>query len=247
MPRTRSRYSMKKLLTVSGGEHFAGRIRRTLGVLLIGFGLSTALWVATMPVAEAQTNQVSLNFVRAIESELPQGQTMANASKPNLLRALCAAIKKDRRNAAQIVRSAVSARQQWSKDILRAAFNCVGTTRANCDLLGDIYQSYIAAKPDDANDATELAVQLAPECASSFQARGDGEGEGNFGDATANQLPPPGSISGGGGSQSGRCQVCHTSGNGQRKTLTISCNAVPAHIGHGDTEGPCPVTPTQNP
>ena len=236
---------MKRLLTVSKGEHFAGRIRRTLAVLLIGVGLSTALWVATMPVAEAQTDQVSLNFVRAIESELPQGQTMANASKPNLLRALCAAIKKDRRNAAQIVRSAVAARKQWSKDILRAAFNCVGTTPANCDLLGDIYQAYIAANPDDANDATELAVQLAPECASSFQARGDGEG--NFGNDQTNQNPPPGSISGGGGSQSGRCQVCHTTGSGQRKTLTISCNAVPAHIGHGDTEGPCPVTPTQNP
>ena len=243
---------MKKLLTVSKGEHFAARVRRTLGVLLIGLGLSMALWVATTPVANAQdrpADQMSLNFVRMIEANLPQGQTMANASKQNLLNAVCAAIKKNRRSAAQIVRAAAEARQQWSKDIQRAAFNCVGTGRNNCDLLGDIYDALIAANPEDANEITELAVQLAPECAGSFQGRpGDvDEGEGNFGNAPGNQNPPPGSIGGGGGSQSGRCQVCHTSGNGKRQTLTISCNAVPAHLGHGDTEGPCPVTPTQNP
>ena len=240
---------MKTLLTVTKGEHFAARVLRTLGVLLIAAGLSMALWVATTPIANAQSrpaDQMSLNFVKMIEANLPQGQTIGNAGKRDLLAAVCAAIKKNRGAAAQIVRTAAEAKKAWTPDIQRSAFACVGTERNNCDLLGDIYDALIAANPGDASEITQLALQLAPECARNFQG-GTDEGEGNFGNPPGNQNPPPGSISGGGGSQSGQCQVCHTSGNGKKQTLTISCNAVPAHLGHGDTEGPCPVTPTQNP
>jgi hypothetical protein len=47
----------------------------------------------------------------------------------------------------------------------------------------------------------------------------------------------------GGGSGAGKCKVCHKG----RKTLNISCNAVQAHLNHGDSVGECGVTPTQNP
>lgn len=47
----------------------------------------------------------------------------------------------------------------------------------------------------------------------------------------------------GGGSGVGKCKVCHKG----RKTLNISCNAVQAHLNHGDSVGECGVTPTQNP
>ena len=234
---------MKTLLTVSKGEHFAARVLRTLAVLLIGLGLGAALWIATTPVASAQ----QMTPARMIEANLPQGQTMARAGKADLLSAICAAIKKNRRSAAQIVRAAAEARPQWSKDIQRAAFTCLGTGRNNCALLGEIHAALVAANPDDASEITELAIELAPDCASAFRGGRTDEGEGNFGNVPGNQNPPPGSISGGGGSQAGRCQVCHRDGQGRRRTLTVSCNAVPAHIRHGDTEGPCPVTPTQNP
>jgi hypothetical protein len=235
---------MKKLLTVSKGEHFAARVARSMAVLLIALSLGMTLWVATMPVAEAQ----QMSATRMIESNLPQGQTMAKASKGDLTSAICAAIKKNRGNAAQIIRAAVGAKKQWAKDIMRAAFQCVGTGRNNCELLGEIYDALVAANPDDASEINQLALQLAPDCASAFGGSGGtDQGEGNFGNAPGNQNPPPGSISGGGGSQTGQCQVCHTTGSGKSVTLTISCNAVPQHIGHGDTEGPCPVTPTQNP
>ena len=34
--------------------------------------------------------------------------------------------------------------------------------------------------------------------------------------------------------------ICHRTGNGGSHTITVSCNAVPAHLRHGDTLGPCP-------
>lgn len=33
--------------------------------------------------------------------------------------------------------------------------------------------------------------------------------------------------------------VCHQLSNGNTLTLTINANALPAHLAHGDTEGPC--------
>jgi hypothetical protein len=39
----------------------------------------------------------------------------------------------------------------------------------------------------------------------------------------------------------GRVTICHRTGNGNSHTITVSCNALPAHLAHGDTIGPCPV------
>jgi hypothetical protein len=36
--------------------------------------------------------------------------------------------------------------------------------------------------------------------------------------------------------------ICHRTGSGKRVTITISENALPAHLAHGDTVGPCPTT-----
>ena len=49
------------------------------------------------------------------------------------------------------------------------------------------------------------------------------------------------------GGPSGKCTVCHRTGKpGKFLTLEVSCNAVQAHINHGDNMGPCPPTPTAN-
>jgi hypothetical protein len=48
----------------------------------------------------------------------------------------------------------------------------------------------------------------------------------------------------------GRVTVCHRTGNGNSHTISISCNALQAHLNHGDTLGPCPAatrTPRANP
>ena len=42
------------------------------------------------------------------------------------------------------------------------------------------------------------------------------------------------------------CIVCHNMDHNPH-TITIDCHALAAHLAHGDLEGPCEVTPVQNP
>jgi hypothetical protein len=43
--------------------------------------------------------------------------------------------------------------------------------------------------------------------------------------------------------QYGKATICHKAGpHGKRVTIRVSQNAVPAHLRHGDTMGPCPAT-----
>lgn len=37
--------------------------------------------------------------------------------------------------------------------------------------------------------------------------------------------------------------ICHREGNGGSHAITVSVNAVPAHLAHGDKLGNCSVTP----
>jgi ABC-type sugar transport system substrate-binding protein len=40
--------------------------------------------------------------------------------------------------------------------------------------------------------------------------------------------------------QYGKVTICHVAGkSGQRVTITVAASAVPAHLDHGDTVGPC--------
>ena len=40
--------------------------------------------------------------------------------------------------------------------------------------------------------------------------------------------------------QYGKVTICHVAGkSGQRVTITVAAPAVPAHLDHGDTVGPC--------
>jgi hypothetical protein len=42
--------------------------------------------------------------------------------------------------------------------------------------------------------------------------------------------------------------ICHLTGNGGRHTIAVSCDALAAHLGHGDTIGACPIeTPDGGP
>ena len=74
------------------------------------------------------------------------GQTMANASKPQFLGAVCSAVKKFRNAAPQIVRAAVEARPAWRNDIIRTAVRCLGQ-RVIAPLLSRIHNALVGAYP----------------------------------------------------------------------------------------------------
>ena len=222
---------MKNMLKGSNGTHFSARLLRSTAVAITGVALGFALWTATAPISVAQDASPE----RMISENLPQGRTMANATKPQFLTAVCSAVKKFRDAAPQIVRAASEAKPQWRNDIVRTAVRCVGNR--DCDLLGRIHNGLVAAYPDDASSITELFGQLAPNC--DF-AGGAADDEGNFGNPPGNLNPPPGSVGGSGG-QGNLVAICH---NG--RTIFVSPRAVQAHLNHGDTLGACQVTPSQN-
>lgn len=210
---------------------------RSTAVTVIGVGLGIALWTATVPMSMAQGNSPT----RLVEANLPKGQTIASASKADLLSALCAALKKNPNQAPQIVRMVAAARPDMARDILRTAFQCLGNN--DCRLLGRTLRGVIAAVPNDASGLTSLAVELSPDCAGSFPGNGvPGSDEGNFEQGPGNQNPPPGSIGAGGG-QGNVVAVCF-----QGTTRFFSPGGAEDFINShpGATVGSCVVTPVTN-
>ncbi len=228
---------MNNMLTGTNGTHFSSGVLRTTAVFLLGLAFSLAIWTASTPDSLAQ----NMSPVQMIEANLPEGKTISTANKNELLAAVCAAIKKNRGSAAQIVRAAVEARKQWTRDIVRAAFECTGSD--DCRLLGRILRGAIAGNPDDASALTEYATDLVPSCAGSFGGTDSGDDDGgNFGNVPGNQNPPPGSIGGGGG-QSNVVAVCI---NGVTRFFTPEGAEDALRNNPGATLGACQVTPVQN-
>jgi hypothetical protein len=228
------------MLMRSNDRHFSVRWLRSTAVAIIGLGLGFALWTATVPMASAQGGG---NVTKMVEENLPQGQNVGNASKADLLSAICAAVKKHRNAAPQIARAMAAARPDLAKDILRTVFRCLGND--DCRLLGGVLRAINAAVPNGASEHTTLAVELVPDCAPDFSRPGGGPGDngGNFDQgAPGNQNPPPGTIGGGGG-QGNVVAICH---NG--RTIFVSPQGAENHlrVHSGDTLGPCVVTPTAN-
>jgi len=205
--------------------------------LIIVAVTAAALWITSAPVGMAQNSPAQL-----VESNLPHGKTIANASKADLLAAVCAAVKKAPKNAPQIARAVATARPDLAKDILRTAFRCVGT--GDCGLLGRVYHAVVEVVPGEASGLTNAAVEIAPDCAGSFGARtGGGEpGLGNYDQGAANVNPLPGTIAGGGG-QSSVVAVCF---NGVTRFFSPegAQNFINAHP--GAKVGACVVTPVTN-
>ena len=231
---------MKKLLTISNTRHLSISFWRTVFLTFVGMTLALAFWTATTPVAKAR----EMTPRDMIQAQLPQGKTLANATKPQVLSAVCSAIKKYRRDAAQIVRTAAEARRDLLKEIERRAFECAGTDDAA--LIRGVVDGLIAAFPDEAAAIRDLAIQLAPSVMGGGSTVGSAS-EGNFNnDSPSNQNPPPGSLGGGGGGfnpEEGRCIVCH---NGHE--IRVPCSKLTQYLTNhpGDKAGPCQPTPTKN-
>ncbi len=228
---------MTKMLKGSNGRHLSWL--RSTAVAIVGLGLAVALWSATVPMASAQGGG---DMTRAVQDNLPRGQTVANASKADLLSAICAAVRKNRNQAPQIGRAIAQVRPDLAKDVLRTIFRCLGSD--DCRLLGRVLRFVNEAVPDQASGNTSLALELAPDCATAFPGGGPGgpDDGGNFGQGPANQNPPPGTIGGGGG-QGNVVAICH---NG--KTIFVSPQGAENHLKNhpGDSLGACVVTPSSN-
>jgi len=198
--------------------------------------------MATAPVAKAK----EITPTEMIQSKLPATKTLMTAGKPEVLSAVCGAIKKWKNDAAQIVRTAAGARRELAGDVVSEAIRCM-REHPDCNITGQVVAAGLAANPEESASIMEKALQLAPDCQTQIeQAAGGGEGEGATASQSSNQNAPPGTLGAGAGGGHQACVVCHNVQHNPQ-TLTIDCNALPAHLAHGDYEGPCQATPVQNP
>jgi hypothetical protein len=230
---------MKKLL-------IAPRDRTPIAfAFLLALGLTTALWVATIPVASARL----MTPKEMIEAGLPPGIVMKTASKPQFLTAVCAAVKEHRKAAPAIAETAVTAHHEYAGDIVATVVRCAN---GNCELAGAIVAAAISATPDDAVAIEDDAVAAAPDCADAIQAAtanvghagGSAQGPSNYsGSPPTNQPSFVGPVGGGGGFDPalGTVLVCD---NGTARFVPANqlSNFLASHP--GSFVGACVVTPS---
>jgi hypothetical protein len=223
-------------------------------LLLAAVGL--IFWAVVAPSALARGGGPA----ELLQSNLPKSKTLGSASQSEVLDAVCSAIRKSPRDAAQVVTAAAGTRKELAADAVGKALTCVGSL--NSELVAGIVAAGIAANPDAAAAITERAIMIAPDFrsaverssrADSSQTEASGhaaEGEGGFTNPPGNQNGPPGSFAGGGGGfnpQEGKCTVCHNDKNPHE--ISIPCSQVPKYLADhpGDYEGSCQATPVTNP
>lgn len=238
---------MKKMLTVAYAGHFFTQTARTCAVFVI-LALGFGFWTAMTPIAKAR----EMTPTEMIESKLPEGKTLVTAAKPELLSAVCAAVKQWREAAARIVKTAVEAHQPWGKDIVATAIRCL-PGQINCDMIVAIASAAVATDPDDAADIVEMIIHLYPECRAIIER--DLKGDvippiedvktgADIDDFPPNVNPPPGSIVGG-------------RGGGPEETLTVCDNGLNVQVPRsllddylathpGSSVGACQPTPVTN-
>lgn len=149
------------------GSRFGKRLVQTGLTLVLGLGLTSALWLATMPVVSARL----MSPAEMIEAGLPPGIMVNTAGKPQFLTAVCAALKTHRDSAATLTKAAVTAHHEYAGDIVATAVRCTQGEKIDCDLTGAIVAAAIVAWPEAAAVIDDAALATAPDCADSVQTR----------------------------------------------------------------------------
>jgi hypothetical protein len=211
--------------------------------------LLAVFWMITLPLARAR----EMSPTEMLQSNLPKPKTLANATKGELLAAICATIQQHPGETAQIVRVAIAARRPSAAEIIGRAIHCSRGDQ-NCNLVGELVSAAISADPDDAAAIIDSAAAAAPDCHAAIEqgSRANGGAGANpnqvagFGNAPENQSLPAGTTAVGGGGfnpQNNNCTVCE---NGRE--ISIPCAQTTKYIaGHpGDTLGACQVTSAAN-
>ena len=233
--------------TVSNDGRFSATLARTGLFLLVTVALIASLWIATLPVAMARL----MTPTEMIEQGLPPGKTMQSATRAEFLFAVCAAVKKHRREAPAIAKVAVVAHREYAGDIVETIIRCAfPTEEVDCEFVGAIVAAAVAAVPGVSSAIVDGALAAAPNCADAIQqaaAQVPGEGPGfEAGGGPTSALPPPGSIGGGGGGFNPQEQPILVCDNGTEQQVVPSQLAAFLSSHPGSFVGACQPTPVTN-
>jgi hypothetical protein len=214
---------MKNLLSSCRRGHFSTILRPAL-ITSLGSASAFLFCVAIVP----GLNGKEVTPAEMIQSKLPKTKTLGDATKSEVLSAVCAAVTSWPNEAPQIVRTAAGARKEISSDIIDKSIRCLrpdpkdGTL--NCDLVGQTVAAGISADPDKASNIIDVATQLAPACRDAIESAGT-PAEGPVGNGPSNLNPPPGSLGGG------------ADADPLKKTVTICDNGQNVQISGPKTQG----------
>jgi hypothetical protein len=240
---------MNKSLMVSTAVQTSARFAQTSVVLALIMTVVAGLWLGSAPGVSGR----ELSPREMIEQGLPPGKTMQNATKSEFLFAVCAAVKKHRRESPQIARVAVAAHREYAGDIVETIIRCATSTEEpDCEFVGAIVAAAVAALPDAASAIADGALAAAPNCAdviqSALEPAAPGEGPaGGFGaNPPGGVLPPPGSVGGGGGGVNPQEQPVLVCDNGAQVTVLLSQLTAYLSAHPGSFVGSCQPTPVTN-
>jgi hypothetical protein len=97
-----------------------------------------------------------------LQAALPAKVTIENASKSDLLSAICVTVRQHRNSAAGIAVSAAGARGEFAGDIVGTVLRCMG--KVDCEKVGAIVKATVSARPGAAQAISDAAIALAPKC-----------------------------------------------------------------------------------
>src|SRR4051794_32715638 len=133
-------------------------LRKDLLLSFVVLAILAGFWIATSPAALSRDPSPAT----LIQAALPGRATMENASKSDLLSAICVAVRKNRNSAAGIAMTTAAARGEFAADIVGTVLRCVG--KVDCQKVGAIVKASVSARPGAAQAISDAAIALAPKC-----------------------------------------------------------------------------------
>lgn len=125
---------------------------------------------------------------KLIQKFLPSKKTIRSASKPEVLSAVCSAVRKNRKSGAPIASAAVTARSEFAGDIVAGVLRCAGKT--DCDYVGSVVAAAFSARASAATSISDAAMARAPNCEENIQKAATASGNTES-DAVATKDEPP--------------------------------------------------------
>ena len=228
---------MNKLRAKTNSQTLSLSALKTPVLLAVSLLLGAAFWMTSLPLAQA----AAVTPAEMIQVNLPHAMSLANASKADMLSAVCKAVTKNQKDAPDIVRTAAGARKELTADILKTAVHCLKSDKddPDCKLARSTLQEAIAADAEQASSLTELFIGLTPTCIESPE-EGPNANSNNVGNING----APGTTGASGGSGNGNtCAVCHNN-----HSIQVACSERDHYLKQhpGDTPGPCEATPHAN-
>ena len=186
-----------------------------------------------------------------VENALPAKVTMKNASKSDLLDAVCAAVRKNRKSAAGITSVAVTAHGEFAGEVVGTVLRC--TRKTDCTYVGAVVAAAVKAQPASGTAISDAAMARAPNCSETIEAAVKAAAQSQAGPAAAaGAASPTGTRTGSEENFDPHEQLVLVCADNVERAIRQSLLGEFMHAHTGSFLGPCPpptpaLSPTPSP